>query len=372
MTIKYTAQEVANSYQEHKTYRKTAEALGISHSTVRVKVEEARRRGEIGVPGSVVPEGFAVERETIHEKGGDVVQRWVKTSQDKAKQAEFFEQAVAALKDCVEPCKKIKAPKQVSKDLATLYTFSDYHLGMLALKEENKESDWDMSIAESTITNAYSMMIQNSPDAEVGIINFLGDFMHFDGFDPVTPTNRHVLDASTRFPELVRAAIRIITKMAQLALSKHKKVKLLVCTGNHDLASSIWLQEAFALFFADNDRVDVVSESMPYYAIQHGRTALFFHHGHKKGLPALPMLFASQFAEIWGSTDYRYGHTGHHHHHQAKEDVGIIVEKHQTLASRDSHASQGGWLAQRGANAITYHKKYGEVTRLNVRPEMFE
>ncbi len=372
MTIKYTPQEIAKVYDQEGSLRKAAKKLGMSHEAVRKNIRKATERAEVPVSGSVVPEGYFVEKETIHEKDGKVNQRWVKTAIDKKRQAEMLESVTKALAECIEPCKLIKQPRGTSKKLATLYTFSDYHLGMLAWKEENKEGDWNIDIAENTLLNAYSMMIQNSPNADLGIINFLGDFMHFDGFEPVTPMNKHVLDADTRFPKLVEVAVRIISKMSQIALKKHKKVKLLICTGNHDLASSIWLQKCFSLLFADNPRIDVVSEPMPYYAIQHGNTSLFFHHGHKKGLPALPMLFASQFAKVWGDTEYRYGHTGHHHHHVSKEDVGIIVEKHQTLAARDAYASQGGWIAQRGASAITYDKDYGEVTRLNVRPEMFK
>ena len=51
-----------------------------------------------------------------------------------------------------------------------------------------------------------------------------------------------------------------------------------------------------------------------------------------------------------------------------KENFGLIVEQHQTLAPKDAYSAHGGYIAERGANAITYSKDHGEVSRVTVRP----
>ena len=84
------------------------------------------------------------------------------------------------------------------------------------------------------------------------------------------------------------------------------------------------------------------------------------------------LLFAAQFPAEWGRTRKREIHCGHRHHRDEKEYNGAVVIQHPTLAARDAYAARGGWIADRAAQAITYHRKYGQVGRVSVCPEMLE
>jgi hypothetical protein len=55
-----------------------------------------------------------------------------------------------------------------------------------------------------------------------------------------------------------------------------------------------------------------------------------------------------------------------------KEYSGMIVTQHQTLSARSSHDARGGYLSERAAMSITYHKKFGQFGRAFVTPEMLE
>ena len=48
------------------------------------------------------------------------------------------------------------------------------------------------------------------------------------------------------------------------------------------------------------------------------------------------------------------------------------VERHRTLAPSDAYASSGGWLSERDAKVITYHREFGEVFRSTLSPEMVQ
>jgi hypothetical protein len=196
--------------------------------------------------------------------------------------------------------------------------------------------------------------------------------VHYDGFAPVTPTHGHILDADSRFGRVVEVSIRLIRQLVALALQKHNTVTLLICEGNHDLASSLWLRKLFAALYEAEPRITVHDSELPYYVIRHGATMLGFHHGHMKKNAALPLLFASQFAVQWGSTTKRYIHTGHYHHKEDIEHSGARVIRHPTLAARDAYAARGGYFAERAMTAVTYHSKYGEVGTNTVTPEMLE
>ena len=58
------------------------------------------------------------------------------------------------------------------------------------------------------------------------------------------------------------------------------------------------------------------------------------------------------------------------HHERVVEDAGAIIEQHPTLSGRDAYAARGGWVSQRGAKVITYHKTEGETHRFTVRPRI--
>lgn len=125
----------------------------------------------------------------------------------------------------------------------------------------------------------------------------------------------------------------------------------------------------FALY-ENEPRITVIDSELPYYTHRHGNTMLAFHHGHMSRNDSLPLLFASQYPEIWGATKKRYCHTGHRHHVEEKEHSGMTVIQHATLSARDSYAARGGWISERQAQSITYHKEFGKVATNMVTPEM--
>jgi hypothetical protein len=153
-----------------------------------------------------------------------------------------MQEAVEGFKDQVDLASVIVAPQGCEEHLCNLYTFTDYHLGMLAWHQEGG-SDWNVSLAEKTILAALAQMINQSPKAHTAVLNIQGDFLHTDGKIPVTPVSRHVLDADTRFPKIRKAAIRIIRSLVAMCLQRHQEVHLIIAEGNHDEESSGWLSD---------------------------------------------------------------------------------------------------------------------------------
>ena len=233
-------------------------------------------------------------------------------------------------------------------------------------------ADWDTSIAEKTIVAAFQRMVSSSPPAESCVIAQIGDFMHFDGLQAITPTSGHLLDSDTRFSNVVAATIRIMRAVVDLALARHDKVHLIMGEGNHDISAAVWLRHMFKALYENEPRLDVNDSELPYYVYQHGLTMLSFHHGHVKKKAGLPLLMAAQYPKVWGATKYRYCHTGHEHHKDVKEHSGIEVMQHPTIASRDAYAARGGWHSHSRVISITYHKEYGEYGSVTITPEMLK
>lgn len=318
----------------------------------------------------LVPNPFVVSGvSTNYDKEGNVSQQWVKTKLDSQRMEQAMLAAVNALAVEMPRRKVSKKPEHTVDHLCTLYTLTDCHVGMKAWAPETG-ADWDLSIAEQTLTQAIDYLVKASPKATTCVINQLGDWLHFDSLTAITPTSGHLLDADSRYPKVVEVATRILRQIIDKALNHHAEVIVLMAEGNHDLASSVWLRHLFGLLYENEPRVKVLDSELPYYVHTHGTTMLAFHHGHMKKNDALPLLFAAQFPKEWGATTKRYCHTGHKHHVEEKEHSGMTVVQHATLAARDAYAARGGWLAERKIKAITYHSEYGETSTVTVTPEM--
>lgn len=302
---------------------------------------------------------------------GQPVMQWIKTSEDAAVQEAIFREAVAAFGEKIPREKARPAPARTVADLLNCYILTDYHLGMLAWGEETG-ADWDTAIAETMLVDWFSAAIAQSPAAQTGVFAQLGDFLHWDGMDAVTPASKHLLDADTRFQKLVRVAIRVIRRVIGMLLGKHETVIVICAEGNHDPASSIWLREWLAAVYEAEPRVTVDVSPDPYYCVEHGETALFYHHGHKRKPANVDTVFAAKFRDVFGRTKHAYAHLGHMHHIDQKETNLMVVEQHRTLAAPDAYASRGGWMSGRDAQVITYSRRFGEVGRLRINSRMLE
>lgn len=318
-----------------------------------------------------VPDGFTIKGvSTLYGEDGQVKGQWVKSQVDADREREFMEAAYKAMGESLPRVARTKAPKQTLSDLLNLYVITDYHLGALAWGEETRGDDWDVKVAESLLIRWFAAAIERAPDAETGVLAQLGDFLHTDGLLALTPESKNVLDADTRFQKIVRIAIRMLRTVIAMMLEKHKRVIVLCAEGNHDPASSIWLREWLSAVYEREPRVVVDVSPDPYYCVEHGLTSLFFHHGHRRKPASVDDVFAAKFRDVFGRTKHSYAHLGHLHSAELRETNLMLVEQHRTLAASDAYASRGGWISGRDAKCITYSKRFGEVGRITVSPQM--
>jgi len=368
--------EILEAIELHGGAKAASVALGIniggaSDAYVAVKKKAARfgyaPENDFTRP---VPEGYVAKGvSTYYNAEGKPSGQWVKASLSHQALVDAVRETVSGFKDEIPPAVSVVATTNTEDQLCNLYTFTDYHLGMLAWHKEGG-SDWDITTAEKTIIAALTQMVNQSPSAHTAVLNIQGDFLHTDGKMPVTPASKHVLDADSRFPKIRRAAIRIIRSLMAICLQRHQEVYLIIAEGNHDEESAGWLADLFAVHYEEEPRVTVNDSVLPFYVFEWGSTMLGVHHGHKVKNENLPLLFAAQFPQEWGRTTRREIHCGHRHHRDEKEYNGVTVVQHPTLAARDAYAARGGWIADRAAWAITYHKEYGAVGRVMVTTEM--
>ncbi|WP_158892418.1 MULTISPECIES: winged helix-turn-helix domain-containing protein [unclassified Pseudomonas] len=374
MAKKVSDDDLIAALKEHGSTRKAAKALGITQRAILYRKKTLAKKGFSPDHDMTrtVPDGYKVRGvSTLYNSKGEIAAQWVKSDIDRERWAELMQAALDGMCDTIPRLEALPAPLAMSRpDLLATYIITDYHLGMLAWGEETRGASYDVKIAENQLVAWFATAIALAPDAEQAVFAQLGDFLHWDGLDAVTPTSKHVLDADTRFQRLVRVAIRVIRRIVDMLLAKHARVHLLMAEGNHDLASSVWLREWLAALYENEPRITVDTSADPYYCVEHGRTSLFFHHGHKRRMGQLDDVFAAKFRAVYGRTRHSYAHTGHLHHNETKETNLMTLEQHRTLAAADAHASRGGYQSGRDAKVITYSAEHGEVSRLTISPEM--
>lgn len=364
------AQQALDAVTAHGSQAAAARALGLSRNTLLGHLATSKLRKLtpqvqplLAAGNAAPPEGYKLRgTSTLFDENGVAKLQWVKTDASQELLQKMQRAAFDALCANLIPLPPVKAPKVNAADLATLYTMTDCHVGMLAWDKETG-ADWDLTLAENCLSATLLRMIAAAPDSIVGILNQLGDFMHFDSLTPMTPTSHHILDADSRYQKVVQVAVRILRRVIDAMLLKHKTVHVEMKEGNHDPTGSVWLRVMFAQLYEKNPRVTINLSPNPYTAYQHGKTLLGFYHGHLAKLAGLPILYAAQFPKEWGATEYRYIHTGHKHHVEEKEHPGVKVIQHPTLAAPDAYAARGGWLSKRQATSMTYSKEHGEVAR---------
>ena len=313
---------------------------------------------------------------TYYDQEGRVTGQWVAEKPDAVAQAAAWAEYAKALTEDLPRVEPTPAPELTDFDLMACYPVGDHHMGMLSWPEETG-APWDINIGEQMLAGATNYLVERAPAAQQALVVFLGDFMHYDSFEPVTPTSRNQLDADSRFPKMVRASVRSMRYMIERALEKHARVHVIVEVGNHDLSSSIFLMECLANTYEKELRVTVDTSPMHFHYYRFGGSLIGTHHGHGVKMQHLPLIMATDRKEDWGETTHRYWWTAHTHKSGAQvfpsaQDLsGCIVESFRVLAASDAWATQKGYRAVREMKSIIIHRRYGEVARNTVNPDMF-
>jgi hypothetical protein len=386
------AKEAADAFIALGEKHAAAALLGLAPSTFKSRLKVAAERGMLGTkpvlpgfaiksiasktedgawvkqtkaPGEVfeMPEGFAHKRiSNLSDGQGRTIARWDIVEKDKEQQLAAMRAAVEAFKDELPRAPAVVAPSHTIDDLLNQYTITDHHLGALAWNEETLGGDYDLRIGEQLVVDWFAAAIAQSPPAKRCVFAQLGDFLHYDSFKSVTPEHGHLLDSDSRYPKMVRAAIRIVRVVIRMLLEKHEQVEVIMCDANHDPAGEVWLREMLAAFYDNEPRVSVDTNPGTYSVIEHGNVSLFYHHGHRRGTKNVDSILVGKFREIYGRTRQSYAHTGHKHSDELKTTDLMKVEQHETLAAPDAYGSN--WLSGRSAKVITYHKQFGEDGRV--------
>lgn len=308
---------------------------------------------------------------TLYDQLGDVSQQWITERPEAVQQRDLW---LLWAKELAQPLPRatptLAPTSDAASDLCAVYPVGDHHLGMLAWHQET-DADYDIEIGTRLLTSAVDYLVNLSPHCGQAVVAFLGDFMHYDSFESVTPTNRNPLDADGRFPKMVRAARLLMQNTIERVAQHHQNVTVIVESGNHDPASSVFLREALCAIYENDPRITIDTSPKNFHYYRIGNNLLGTHHGHGVKADQLPLIMATDRPEDWGATKYRMWLTGHVHHESKKDYPGCTVESYRVLPPSDAWAANRGYRAPRGMKALILNSDYGETARYTAPAEMF-
>lgn len=339
----------------------------VCRKTIKRAVDKHRHQIEYGIKDDQRLKAVSTYTPVRDDEGNLIEARWTKVDIDYEDHLDKLRDFAEGLKAEIPKAPIARPPSFVEDDLLNFYVITDAHIGM-------RGDDWNLSIAEKVIKGWIEYMIKRTPDSHTGVLCFQGDTSHWDGHEPVTPASGHVLDADCDSKSMSELVAHLIKYAIDRMLTKHQHVHLMYIDGNHDLSTPDSVNPWIKLMYENEPRFSIDTTAQGYYAYEWGDVSLFSHHGHKRNINDISKTFAGMFRDLFGRTKYSYGHIGHFHHAKRKPlgDDGLMdVQIHPTLAGKDDYAVKGGWLSQRGAKAIIYHKNHGEVDTATGRPEMF-
>lgn len=249
----------------------------------------------------------------------------------------------------------------------------DHHFGMHAWGDETRSDNFDIKIAADTYKSAVRTLVSRTGISKVGSYLFVigNDGIHAD--QPVVGSNAGgstargtVQDMDTRLQKVFRTKRDSIIWAAQY-MAEMKPVNIIVISGNHDYYTSFFLGEVIAAWFRDHPNITVDNTAPQRKYWRHGNVLLGFTHGDKEKPDTLPLLMAQEAKELWADTVYREWHLGHLHKkmggltQDSDEFHGVRVRWMPSLTPRDAWHASKGYIHQRSAESLLWHRAEGLV-----------
>lgn len=383
-------------YRKHNSERKAADELGIAKSSLNASLKRAAEIGLMGtapvLPGFsiksvasktadgawvkqtkaagdvfAVPAGHTVKGvSALVDAEGRVIQSWQKTLLEPSA-VDVAEVLKAAFADYAPHAEPTPAPLHTQDDLVTLIPCNDWHVGMFSWNQETDEN-WDLKIAERIIGNGIDEAIERSPPSGVAIVLGGGDLTHADNNENRTSRSNNVLDVDGRHTKVTETAGRLLVRTIDAALRRNAIVEVRNLKGNHDEETAPAIAWFLHAWYRNEPRVVVDLDKSLFFHRRYGKVMISATHGHQAKLQDMPGIMAHRRAEDWGASRFRYAH-GFHVHHKSKlatEGGGVIMESHQAPIPQDAWHFGSGFLSGRSLQTITYHREYGEISRVRV------
>lgn len=179
-------------------------------------------------------------------------------------------------------------------------------------------------------------VIENSYN--VIVIELLGDMFHSNAMRK-TQTIRGTELETVDMEFAIEEARRFFDVLVTTALKHSNEVRVEFAAGNHSDFDYMFLLYLEARY----PQLIVNRHNQPRVAYKLGGVGIMLTHGHYGKKSDYPMLFATEFKEIWASCSWLEVHQGHKHTMEAQNINGVIHRQLGTLKANDIYEVDNGY-----------------------------
>lgn len=177
-----------------------------------------------------------------------------------------------------------------------------------------------------------------------------GDQLHNDNHRGMTSSGTVIdkVDMSQAWDDAFDYIDAIINHAAKYSES----VELLYVPGNHDEMTGETIIKSLDRMYRRNARVTIDSEHKMFKATLLGHNFIGATHGDKSQRKKYPMIFATNYSQLWGKEEVvtREAFTGHLHFEQTLDMDGLLIRQAPTRNKADQ------WHTDNGFNSA--HKRF--------------
>jgi hypothetical protein len=318
----------------------------------------------------VAPAGWGSKKKTVqYNSDGEIVQVW-----DRVSPCDFHtEQFLAYLESRVPVLNcDIKPPETCDENLCLEWKLMDHHLGMHAWAKETG-ANYSIKEARFLIESAARKIFMQCGPVSRAIIILGGDNIHADNRSALTEKSHNHLDVDNRYEKSVDGIYESMVTAIDISLTKARETEVIVLSGNHDYHSAINLSRILKAHYRNISRVNVNTDPGKHKFSRWGSNFFMYSHGDTAPASRLAAYMMNYIInnDITGIKRklVRKGHI----HKQGKvfppgliEEDGVIIETFPTLAAPDAYAAEHAYSNTRATVAETWHKKYGQRSRMEL------
>lgn len=173
---------------------------------------------------------------------------------------------------------------------------------------------------------------------ETIVVEMLGDMFHSNAMRK-TQTIRGTELESVDMEFGIEEARRFFDKVLTLCLQNANEVRVEFAAGNHsdfDYMFLVYLEARYP-------QVKVNRHNKPRIAYQLGNVGIMLTHGHFGKKADYPMLFATEFKDVWATSTWLEVHQGHKHTMEAQNVQGVIHRQLGVLKDNDVYEQDNGY-----------------------------
>lgn len=358
-----------DAMKEHGSALAAARALGVGRDNVgrsyRRLLKRAARQGY--APGhfeSGTAPGYLMGKVTVHRGGDGVIkQTWERQSPDGQLSEGAIRQFIEELAAPIKGLAPLTPPPAITSDkLLSVYPIGDQHHGMYA-EAEQTGADYNTDISAALLTTHVDFLCSSAPPSGTAILMDVGDFHHANDSNNETPQSKHAMHITASYGKVMQTGAMMLVNATRRLLEKHAKVIVWIMPGNHNPDAAFATALAISFYFHNEPRVEVDLGNSAFKYMRFGKNLIAAHHGDGPKFSNLPLIMAVDRPEDWAATEYRVFHCGHIHHKTFKEEPGVDIETHRTLAPSNAWDHKKGYRSKREMQRIDYHFETGECNR---------